>query len=304
MHDGTLAFRERAACPCCRATGRTSVWQGKFSNPEVVESIAQFHYSVDAGAALGDQPFDMVQCDTCKMLYHRLVLTDAGIPTVYSEWTDANQVARFEADHGRADDFTVGVFRTKLILRIRKLLAGQFQEPLRLLDFGCGDGETIAQAAMFGFDAAGIDVSLSRMERAGMQDSPIFPDLDSFDRDGGGKIHAIILEQVLEHLMEPRDILAALRERLLPGGVLYIAVPDCTGITVPRNFDEFHRVQPVEHVNAFTPDTLAALVENAGFRRLRWPSVFVSEDVSGAIRTLVGMALRRQNTEQFFRYDG
>tara|TARA_R110002094_G_scaffold165367_1_gene149234 strand:- start:455 stop:1369 length:915 start_codon:yes stop_codon:yes gene_type:complete len=304
MDDGTLAFRERAACPCCGATAHTSVWNGRFSDPEVTDNIANFHYSSDTGAALGDQPFDLVQCNSCKMLYHRLVLTDAGIPIVYSEWTNADQVARFEADHGRADEFAVGIFRTKLILRINKLLAGRFQEPFRLLDFGCGDGETIAQAAMFGFEAAGIDVSRSRIETAGINKSPIFPDLERFDRDGGGKVHAIILEQVLEHLMEPRDILVALGERLLPGGILYIAVPDCTGITVPRDFAAFHRVQPVEHVNAFTPNTLATLVENAGFRRLRWPSVFVSEDLSGAMRTMAGMALRRQNTEQFFRYDG
>ena len=234
-------------------------------------------------------------------MYHRLVMSDAAIPVVYSEWTDSAQVERFEGMHGRAEQFEVGIFRTKLLLRIKKLLAGQFPDPLRLLDFGCGDGHTIAQARMFGFDAQGIDVSLSRTEQASVMNCKVFADLDAFDRHGGGKVHAVILEQVLEHLMEPLDILTALRDRMVPGGIIYIAVPNCAGTTIPQDFAEFHNVQPLEHVNAFTPATLSTLMQNAGFSKLRWPSVFVSTGLKGAVRTVAGMVYRPQNTEQFFR---
>jgi len=297
----TLEFRARPRCPSCGKTNHKSVWSGKFSDPLVTGFLEKFHYSSDTESALGDQDFDLVKCGGCGLMYHRLVMSDAAIPVVYSEWTDSAQVERFEQTHGRAEEFEVGVYRTKLILRLKKLLEGRFNDPLRLLDFGCGSGRTIAQASMFGIQAQGIDVSDTRAEQASILNCQVFSSLDAFDQHGGGKVHAVIMEQVLEHLIDPLDILSALHERLLPGGVLYIAVPNCTGKLPPTDFATFHNVQPVEHVNAFTPATLTTIGENAGFSKERWPGVFVSTGVKGAIRTAGGMVHRPENTEQFFR---
>jgi len=301
MGEAKIEFRERPSCPSCQGKEWVSVWSGKFSDQSVSDFIDRFHYSSNANSALGDQPFDLVKCAHCRLMYHRIVMSDEAIPKVYSEWTDSTQVERFEQTHGRAEDFQVGVFRTKLILRMKKLLDGRFSDPLRLLDFGCGSGQTIAQASMFGFNAQGIDVSLTRAEQASILNCQVFADLNAFDSYGGGKVHAVILEQVLEHLMDPLEMLSALRDRMEPGGIIYIAVPNCAGTTVPKDFADFHNVQPVEHVNAFTPDTLSTLVENAGFTKIKWPSVFVSPDLKGAVRTVAGMIYRPENTEQFFR---
>lgn len=298
--ESYMEFRERPSCPSCNETTWTSVWSGRFSDPRVSEFLGQFHYSCDYASALGDQEFDLVKCANCGMMYHRLVMSDAAIQKMYSEWTDSAQVREFEATHGRAEDFQVGIYRTKLILRLKKLLERRFSDPIRLLDFGCGNGQTIAQASMFGFDAQGIDVSLTRAKQASILNCQVYSNLGAFDRLGGGKVHCVILEQVLEHLTEPREILSALHDRMEPGGILYIAVPNCANTTVPRDFDSFHKLQPIEHVNAFTPESLSDLVQNSGFSSFRWPSVFVSVGLKGALRTMAGKVYRPKNTEQFF----
>lgn len=301
MMSEKVEFCERGKCPACNETVFETVWAGNFEDRNVQEYIEEFHYSTDPIPLLKDQEFELVQCSACDLMYHRFVATDSSLPLIYNKWTDDSQVQRFESAQGRADPYKTAIGRLKLLLRLRILLESRFAEPYRLLDFGCGGGHDIAQANMLGFDAKGIDFSLSRMEHAKRFDCQVFADLSTFDSQVDEKVHAIILNQVLEHLKEPVEVLSALRERLLPGGVLYVAVPNCSNITVPRNFTEFHKVQPIEHVNAFTTKTLTSTVQKAGYSKASRPSVFVSTGLKGVARTVAGMVHLPESTEQFFR---
>lgn len=300
--DASIAFDTRSRCPSCEATGYISVWSGHYSEPGIARMIDQFGYSVDAASLLGDRPFDLVQCDGCGMRYHRFVIDENAIRTVYGIWTDSAQVARFEATHGAGDPFAAGIRRIKLGLRLRHLLR-HFPSPLRWLDFGCGDGRSLEAGRALGFEMTGIDVSASRTEQAAQRSSRVYPDLDSFDRLDGGKVHAVTLEQVLEHLVEPRGMLEALRQRMHPGGILFVAVPNCAGIDRPEDFESFHKLQPVEHVNAFTPDSLRDLCRRAGFRPVRRPPAFVTTRPAAALRSLGGLVWQPPSTEQFFSLD-
>jgi len=301
MSSKSIEFRQRMGCPACKEAAFETVWSASFGDKDVQGYIEEFHYSAEPMPLLQDQEFELVRCSSCDLMYHRFVVKDSFLPLIYGSWTDEAQVKRFEASHGRADPYKTGIGRLKLLLRLRVLLEGDFAEPFRLLDFGCGGGHDIAQAKMLGFDAKGIDFSLSRLEHAKRFDCQVFADLATFDSHVDEKVHAIILNQVVEHLMEPIEVLSALRERLLPGGVLYVAVPNCAKTTVPKNFAEFHNVQPIEHVNAFTPETLSSTVRRAGYSKASRPSVFVSTGLKGVARTMAGMVHMPEDTDQFFR---
>lgn len=296
----TLAFRDRTCCPSCGAVDYGPVWDGRFSDPDVTRWIGQFGYSADTPAALGDRSFALVQCAACALRYHRSVIDESAVETIYRDWTDQAQVTRFEALHGAGDRTASGIRLVKLALRLRHLLRG-VDAPLRWLDFGCGNGRALAAGNLLGFEMSGIDVSATRSQQAERMGAPVFADLDRFDAMGNGPVHAITLEQVLEHLLEPRELLESLRQRLLPGGVLFVAVPNCEGIDRPRDFESFHKVQPIEHVNAFTPKTLRDICERAGFRPVRRPPAFVTTRPIAALRSLGGMVWQPATTEQYFR---
>ena len=300
-----LDFVTRATCPSCGSAGAKSLWSGRFSDPAVASHLAQFHYSADLSAELGDQPFDLVCCSACGLSYHRLILSEEGLATLYGRWIDPAQVTQFEATHTakRADPFAQGVQRLKTLLRLRHLVRDRVAQaaPIRLMDFGCGDGEMLAAAKVLGMEAIGIDISATRALAARVAGALVLPDLATFDAKGGGKVHAVVLSQVLEHVSDPVGLLRAIAPRMVPGGVLFVAVPNCSGLTVPRDFDGFHRLQPLEHINAFTPRTLRETVARAGFHPLRRPMASLDTRPLGVLRALANLVYQPATTDQFFR---
>jgi SAM-dependent methyltransferase len=118
-----------------------------------------------------------------------------------------------------------------LLRRTRSALARRIDAiapPGRVLDIGAGDGTLLAALRARGREAVGL-------ERAGRQAAPDIRDADIEDLDGGWA--AIVLWHSLEHLPEPARVLAAAAERLAPGGVLIVAVPNLDSIQA-RMFGE------------------------------------------------------------------
>lgn len=298
-----MRFDIRKACPCCGGLEWVSRWSGRFSEPTVAALMSEFYYSGDYEAALGDQEFDLVTCSGCEFNFHRFVPGDEWLPVLYGQWTDATQVGRFEAAHTtkRNDAFATAVQRLKLVMRLHHLvLQAGIGGPVRLLDFGCGDGEVLATARLLGLEAYGIDLSDTRADTARTTGVRVFSNLEEFDEQAGVKVHAVVLSQVLEHVSTPRGLLEALATRIVPGGVLFVGVPNCEGIDIPKDFGAFYKVQPLEHINAFTPKTLQRLLERAGFRRLRSPPAFVSTRPASAVRSAGTLLFQRNTTDQFF----
>jgi hypothetical protein len=85
---------------------------------------------------------------------------------------------------------------------------------------------------------------------------------ESFD---GGCYHLLSMNYVLEHSADPRHILTAARERLLPSGLLYVEVPDELAFTrKPLDDDIFNSC----HLWMFGPRSLQRLLADAGFEAL------------------------------------
>jgi len=296
-----IAFQTRNACPLCTSEAADSLWQGNFTDPDVVRYIDMFHYSGEWATALARSEFALLRCKACGMTWHREVIAPESVPVVYGQWADAAQAIRFEAAHTsrQSDRLGEGVQQVKLVLRLLHLLTPQ--EPVRLLDFGCGEGTLLKMAQLFGVKAYGIDVSDSRTEALRRSGVEVWPSLEDFVAAVGEPVDAVVLSQVLEHVADPLGLLRALHARMAPGGVLFVAVPDCSGITVPRTFDEFHKVQPIEHMNAFTPSSLRRMCERAGFRPLRRPSAVVTTHPGGVLRSTASWVWQPGSTDQFFR---
>ena len=100
--------------------------------------------------------------------------------------------------------------------------------------------------------------------------------------------HAITLFEVLEHLDEPATILKQLAERLMSGGILILETPDCKGVTGIKTRKDYELINPLDHINAFTHETLISIAERQGFRHIkkRGPAHVTAE----RIRVLKGEA--------------
>ncbi len=151
----------------------------------------------------------------------------------------------------------------------------------RLLDVGCAHGFFAREARAAGFDVTGIEPH---------------PAMAAFaERENGvrvlpGRIEDVALEDrsfdaatftdALEYVPAPLEALAKVRAALVPGGILFVKVPNAEyfllRLALERRGLSFGRGQafsPSERVAHFTPRTLGALVEKAGFETVRrgWP---------------------------------
>lgn len=281
-----------------------SVWSGQFDDPQIRDYIARYQYSGDWQEGLGDAAFDLQRCTSCGMKWHRHVLDENGLFTLYANWADAEQARRFEAAHApdKHDKTAQLAQMAKLVLRLRHLVGDGAGSP-RLLDFGCGDGALLRVARTFGMAPIGVDMSASRSEDARREGLVILPDLDALSGSDPAPFDAIVLSQVLEHLSDPAALLDSLRARLKPGGVLFVAVPNTDGVEVPRDFHQFTLVQPVEHINAFTPASLRAIMARHGFTPVRRPSAFVTTTARGVLRAAMNWIWQPRTTDAFFRLD-
>jgi len=301
MLDG-LEFQTRTQCPACEGRDSISLWRGQFDDEDVARSIDLYHYSGDCRSALGTAPFALVKCKACHFKYHQHIIDTKSLHTVYGEWADAEQARRFEAAHvpDKVDRWGYHTQQAKLILRLRRLI-GRATEAPRILDFGCGDGALLRMARGFGFDAFGIDVSASRNGAALNDGYRIYSDLGALDAADPEPFDAIVLSQVLEHVVDPLGLLRAMEARLAPEGVLFVAVPDTSGVAVPRNFHEFTLVQPIEHINAFTPDSLRYVARRAGFTPVRRPSAFVTTRARDVLRAAMNWIYQPKTTDIFLK---
>ncbi len=296
-----LVFHARPACPVCGATSGRTIWSGRLTDAQIAAHLDRFFYSGDWRAALPNAEFALKECAGCAMKWHHHVLDDAGLAVLYGAWADAEQARRFEAAHvpDKADSFAQATQMTKLILRLRHLTTPGTQP--RLLDFGCGDGKFLRVARALGLEAVGIDISASRTADIRAEGLEILPDLDALDAAGHGAFDAIVLSQVLEHVTDPRGLLQALVARLGCGGVLFVAVPDTSGVAVPGDFHQFTLVQPLEHINAFAPGSLRELGRRVGLRAIRRPVAFMTTTPRAALRTALNWVWQPASTDVFFR---
>jgi 2-polyprenyl-3-methyl-5-hydroxy-6-metoxy-1,4-benzoquinol methylase len=108
--------------------------------------------------------------------------------------------------------------------------------------------------------------------------------------------------EVLEHLDDPLGMLKTLRGRLKPGGVMVVEVPDTTGVTSFTNRESYYKIHPLDHINAFTPRTLAAIMGQAGFKPIDKEPAFVTTKLKRVAKDVAKAKLKQRSTQRYFRY--
>lgn len=292
-------FDLRSECISCDSKRLRTVWQSSFGDNDIAPFLGMMGYDQSAEAALWGQPVELVRCADCSMTFHKHVLTDDWQDILYSQWITSEQIMKTQRRRANEHDlqFNRGVQRIKHCLRLNEMLNQRFRGPHRALDFGCGDGEFVVLAQSMGFEAVGVDRSTTRDARAQAAGVHIVPTLADVS---AAPLHAVTLFQVLEHVTAPTQLLKQLHDKLAPKGVLVVEVPDCSDVTVPRNLSDFRLVAPTEHVNAFTPKTLATMCLRAGFEPVERVPAWVTTRPADLVRTSLSKLYQPQRTTAYF----
>jgi 2-polyprenyl-3-methyl-5-hydroxy-6-metoxy-1,4-benzoquinol methylase len=146
----------------------------------------------------------------------------------------------------------------------------------RILEIGCGTGATGALAMARG--RAGEYVGVELMEGAAAQAQEVLTEVRVGDVERmefewqPAQFDALIMSEVLEHLVEPGALLKRLSRFVRPGGMVLASSPNIShwrvvGELLKGRFDLADQgVFDRTHLRWFTPVTFAGLFEQAGFR--------------------------------------
>ena len=166
-----------------------------------------------------------------------------------------------------------------------------------VLDVGCGNGSFLQFAKQNGWETFGADIRLS--PETSRLTCPLWegrlPEIDF----GGTTFDVIRFNHVLEHLQNPLIELARCRDLLNPGGLVFVGVPNLAGVS-PRiknlqsklglKKNRWRHYAAMHHLYFFTPETLRAMVERAGFVVRYWETPVdkeYKEPGGGIYRSLV-----------------
>ena len=135
---------------------------------------------------------------------------------------------------------------------------------VRILDIGCGFGETLAYHKARGCDAHGIeaDENILRVgERYGLNViaglfDPKYYEPESFDY--------VTLDQVIEHVANPQEFLAGVASVLKPGGVVILSTPNSRSANARLTGSKWINWHIPYHLQHFSKKSLRALAKQNG----------------------------------------
>jgi 2-polyprenyl-3-methyl-5-hydroxy-6-metoxy-1,4-benzoquinol methylase len=170
-------------------------------------------------------------------------------------------------------DSTTGLLRrrSEVLLDHLSTLAG-FPCQGAVLDIGCGAGGTLRSFAGRGaWQLFGLEIDDRHLST--LSSIPSFDTLYTCElRDLPRQFDVVTMVHALEHFPEPGPALRTLRDKIAPGGRLFVEVPDAAS----NPFDYL----VADHMLHSSPATLYALAASAGFSVDSLSTVWVRKELS------------------------
>lgn len=148
-------------------------------------------------------------------------------------------------------------------------------ERTRLLDVGCGEGYALAFFREQGWSVKGIDFSSAGVKSKNPDciDTLITGDIFTLLQDeitAGRTYDVVWLQNTLEHVLEPLDLLRSLRMLVPSGGLAVVTVPNDCSITqraalAHRHIDSAFWVVPPDHLTYFDHESLSRVADETGW---------------------------------------
>lgn len=192
--------------------------------------------------------------DTARYEIARCGSCGSGVTLGAEPAPDAYSSGIYAARPPRLPRLVALLRRIAVRLPLRALRRSDVEPPARVLDAGAGSGRLVAALAAQGYDAEGIDTAPrgENVRRASILEYA------AEDRD------AVVMWHALEHMAEPRAVVARAAGWLRPGGVLLIGVPNVASLQARIAGQKWFHLDLPRHRSHFTPAGLRACMRGAG----------------------------------------
>ncbi len=146
---------------------------------------------------------------------------------------------------------------------------GKNMSDCSLLDIGCATGQFLSVFNSEKYpNLLGVEASheLAKIAQSRLPNAKIYSNCfercnfesDSFD--------IITLWEVLEHLVDPFEVIQKVEKLLKPGGVVFLSMPNIEGFDIQILWDRGNAFSPPSHLNYFRKSSVCRLFERVGLK--------------------------------------
>ena len=195
-----------------------------------------------------DKAFCVVRCQKCGLVYLNPQPEAREIPTFYPD--------TYRPHRERVD---AGMFQYKSPANPDK----------RILDVGCGSGDLLQLITQREKNTAvfGVDIDARAVEAVRRKGFPIVHGSLHDAHYPNAYFDEVYMMNVLEHAQDPATLLYEVARVLKQSGVLTIEVPNFHSISRMIFRNTWYCLDAPRHLYHFTPATLSAMLQRAGFSR-------------------------------------
>jgi 2-polyprenyl-3-methyl-5-hydroxy-6-metoxy-1,4-benzoquinol methylase len=258
-------FVTRGACEVCGSRHHDVLLTRDYSDPCVLQFLDEYYARRIPHGILAGADYRIVRCRDCGFVWQAQVLDGAGMCRLYDEWIDADESLRKKtmAPFSLYARYAAEMMAVYALTRKRPC-------DTRVLDFGMGWGYWCLSAKAFGYRVTGAELSARRATHARqMGIEVIAPGAVT----ACGPFDYVNLWGVLEHVLNPGELLDALAKALAPRGVMFVQVPDVQPAIARYRAPDWRAqkdsLHPLEHINGFSRSSLLDLAARHGLYPVR-----------------------------------
>ena len=210
--------------------------------------------------------YDVIACQCCGFRHVIPLPEPASLEKAYREAYYSEEKPTFLAHAGEDQEWAELAQRDRLE-SLEALLPASRR---RLLDVGAGPGFFLQTASSRGWQVLGVEPSRQAAAHArGLGVGVVEGFFNAETAKGLGRFDVVHLNNVLEHVPNPLEIVCLARDLLTPGGLICLNVPNDftpfqlsarTALTLSEWW-----VAPPHHLNYFDFESLSSLVTRLGF---------------------------------------
>jgi len=311
-------FVETLTCPICCGAHITERISLPYCGSEV-ENYLYNYYRLSNKLAKDEYyrkfknvDYIICECEFCGAYFQKQRPGPATLAMLYDEWisSESSGKSAFEKMSLR-DPLHYFSEAAKLVTLAMESCSVRHLPRLKVLDFGMGNG-----GFALALKACLVDVSATELanERLAFGRSLGINMLEIDASLPDNYYHLINTEQVMEHVVDPKNLLERMAGALAPGGLLKISVPHSESLEagdyrINWSAPRFGRnspmpLAPLEHLQYFCRKTRKVLAEQLKMKLVELPARYhiiygTNWDSTGTIRNF-GRALLHKRKRNYF----
>jgi hypothetical protein len=273
-------YLHRSECPCCGASV-DQAHSAIASSPAAEVLAGSEHGRFLSGYSANRVFFSYHRCAACGLLYCPIYYTQAQLDRLYGRQAENMAEVSLEARQLTQSEYV------PLIARHSSMTAGflELGADIGLFARECAEAGHFEKFWLYEPNLAVHDELRSRMNgyNVAVRNARFRPeDIPAASVSTSALIH------VLDHLLEPREVLEGLRRCLQPGGVVLVVTHDCAS-PMARLLGRRWPPYTLQHPQLFSKQSLHRMLENSGFKVLEIVSVRNFFSVTHLVRAGLGI---------------